>query len=61
MQKLIRSTRTLITASLLAVPGLLQAQPTAHYVPGVAGIQGASLPPPGFYVRDYNLPISPIS
>ena len=24
-------------------------------MPGVEGIKGASLPPPGFYVRDYNL------
>ncbi len=43
----------LLIAGLLA-PGLLQAQPTAHYVPGVEGIKGASLPPPGFYLRDYN-------
>ena len=41
--------------SLPALPGLLQAQPSAHYVPGSEGIKGASLPPPGFYVRDYNL------
>jgi len=33
----------------------LHAQPTAHYVPGAEGIKGASLPPPGWYVRDYNL------
>ncbi len=39
--------------SLLALS--LQAQPTAHYVPGVEGIKGASLPPPGWYVRDYNV------
>jgi hypothetical protein len=32
----------------------LQAQPSAHYVPGSEGIKGASLPPPGVYVRDYN-------
>ena len=54
MKKIIRSTRLLIAVSLLALPVLLQAQPTAHYVPGVEGIKGASLPPPGFYVRDYN-------
>jgi hypothetical protein len=30
------------------------AQATAHYVPGVEGIKGASLPPPGLYLRDYN-------
>jgi len=30
------------------------AQPSAHYVPGSEGIKGASLPPPGFWLRDYN-------
>jgi hypothetical protein len=44
-----------LTAGLLALPGLVQAQPTAHYVPGVEGIKGASLPPPGVYFRDYNI------
>jgi hypothetical protein len=44
----------LVVAGLLAVPGLLQAQPSAHYAPGVEGIKGAALPPPGVYVRDYN-------
>jgi hypothetical protein len=43
-----------LAASLVALPGVLLAQPSAHYVPGVEGIKGASLPPPGFYVRDYN-------
>jgi hypothetical protein len=33
----------------------IEAQPTAHYVPGVEGIKGASLPPPGIYLRDYNV------
>jgi len=33
----------------------LQAQPTAHYVPGIEGIKGATLPPPGVYIRDYNV------
>ena len=42
-------------ALLAALPFLLQAQPTAHYVPGFEGIKGASVPPPGFYLRDYNL------
>lgn len=37
----------------LAIPAL--AQPTAHYVPGVEGIKAATLPPPGWYVRDYNV------
>ena len=39
---------------MAALPGLLQAQPSAHYVPGSEGIKGASLPPPGVYARDYN-------
>ena len=44
-----------LTGALLALPQLLQAQSfTSHYVPGVEGIKGASLPPPGFYLRDYN-------
>ena len=45
----------LLTASLVALPGLTRAQPSAHYVPGVEGIKGASLPPPGWYLRDYNV------
>jgi hypothetical protein len=44
----------LLLAGLLAVPNLVQAQPTAHYAPGLEGIKAASLPPPGVYVRDYN-------
>ena len=46
---------TLLIALLAAAPNRLQAQPSAHYCPGVEGIQAASLPPPGFYVRDYNV------
>jgi len=55
MKEIIRSSRLLFAAGLLAVPVLLQAQPTAHYVPGAEGLKGASLPPPGWYVRDYNI------
>jgi hypothetical protein len=44
----------LLAASLALLPGILQAQPSAEYVPGSEGIKGASLPPPGVYVRDYN-------
>ena len=44
-----------IGAAFLALPLLSQAQPSAHYVPGVEGIKGASLPPPGIYLRDYNV------
>jgi hypothetical protein len=43
-----------LAVSLLALPVVLQAQPSAHYAPGVEGIKAATLPPPGFYVRDYN-------
>ena len=50
----IRSVRFVIAAALTAMPGLLLAQPSAQYVPGSEGIKGASLPPPGFYFRDYN-------
>lgn len=45
----------LVAASLLGLPGLIQAQPSAHYPPGIEGIKGASLPPPGIYLRDYNV------
>jgi hypothetical protein len=42
-------------AALLLIPCLTEAQPTAHYVPGVEGLNAASLPPPGLYLRDYNV------
>ncbi len=45
----------LLTAGLLAIPNLILAQESAHYVPGVEGIKGATLPPPGFWLRDYNV------
>jgi len=47
--------RCLLAATLAAMTGAIQAQPTAHYVPGIEGIKGASLPPPGWYLRDYNV------
>jgi len=31
------------------------AQPSAHYIPGLEGIKAATLPPPGIYLRDYNV------
>jgi hypothetical protein len=46
---------SLLAVALAAIPGAIQAQPDAQYVPGVEGIKGASLPPPGFYLRDYNV------
>jgi hypothetical protein len=45
----------LALASFITFTGQLQAQPSAHYFPGVEGIKGASLPPPGVYLRDYNV------
>ncbi len=50
-----RPIRSVLIAVLTAMPGVLLAQPSAHYVPGIEGLKGASLPPPGFYVRDYNV------
>jgi hypothetical protein len=41
-------------ASLLAAPATINAQPSAHYVPGTEGLLAATLPPPGIYLRDYN-------
>ena len=48
-----RSKLIVSIVALVTTPALLFAQ--AHYVPGVEGLKGASLPPPGFYVRDYNV------
>lgn len=44
-----------LAAGLVALPAWLQAQPTAHYIPGIEGIKGGSLPPPGVYFRDYTV------
>jgi hypothetical protein len=46
---------SLLIAGLVTLPGLVQAQPAAHYVPGLEGIKAATLPPPGLYLRDYNI------
>ncbi len=43
----------LLCTSVILRPGLASAQPAAHYVPGVEGFDCATLPPPGFYLRDY--------
>ena len=43
-----------VFASLLAAPATINAQPSAHYVPGSEGLFAATLPPPGIYLRDYN-------
>jgi hypothetical protein len=47
-------TRILLFCFLITAAGLAQAQAQSHYPNGVEGIKGASLPPPGFYFRDYN-------
>jgi hypothetical protein len=46
--------RGVVLAGLLAAPVITQAQPTAHYPPGLEGLKAATLPPPGFWFRDYN-------
>jgi hypothetical protein len=53
--QLTKSIGGLLIAGSLALPNIVQAQPSAHYVPGLEGIKGSSLPPPGIWVRDYNL------
>jgi hypothetical protein len=45
----------LASAGLLVLPNLVQAQPSAHYVPGAEGLKAATLPPPGIWLRDYNI------
>ncbi len=50
-----RNIRCLIAVTLAAIPGALQAQNDAHYPVGIEGIKGSTLPPPGFYFRDYNM------
>jgi hypothetical protein len=42
-----------VLAALLALPCALEAQPTAHYPPGLHGINAATMLPPGFYVREF--------
>ena len=44
-----------LLVGLLAGSNLTQAQSTGHYPAGAEGIKGASLPPPGVYLRDYNM------
>jgi hypothetical protein len=54
----LQTTRALsfIVVTLLVVfwSAVANAQPAAHYVPGVEGLNAATLPPPGLYLRDYN-------
>lgn len=52
-----KSKKLLLLGGALALPGLALAQPsfTGLYPIGVEGLKSGSLPPPGFYLRDYNL------
>jgi hypothetical protein len=45
----------LTLTTLAALPGTILAQPIAHYCPGSEGLLAATAPPPGWYVRDYNV------
>lgn len=44
-----------LVALLVATAPHTSAQPSAHYPPGIEGLKAATLPPPGVYLRDYNL------
>jgi len=46
--------RILLFCSLVTVAGSLCQAQMNHYSPGLEGIKGASLPPPGLWIRDYN-------
>ena len=41
--------------ALFALPLSSHGQFSGHYPSGVEGVKGASVPPPGIYLRDYNL------
>lgn len=45
----------LLSVGLTVFAGHVQAQAAAHYFPGAEGIDVGTLPPPGVYLRDYNL------
>lgn len=45
----------LLAVGFLTLGGHAQAQTSAHYVAGAEGIDVGTLPPPGVYLRDYNL------
>ena len=44
-----------LSLAVCTFTGHIQAQAPAHYVPGMEGLMGSTLPPPGLYFRDYNL------
>lgn len=45
----------IIAGLVLSFASVLAQNEKGHYVPGVEGIKGASLPPPGLYFRWYNV------
>ena len=57
MKSIAVKTRLVLACSVLigAVSAYAQAVVAGHYPAGAEGIKGASLPPPGFYFRDYNM------
>lgn len=44
----------LASTLLVALAAQVSAQTVGHYPAGAEGIKAATLPPPGFYLRDYN-------
>lgn len=46
--------QSLLLGGAIALPQLAFAQTTGHYPIGVEGLKGATLPPPGLWLRDYN-------
>jgi hypothetical protein len=52
MKRHCRNIAVVFAAVLLSLTLAVQAQ---HYPPGAEGLKAATLPPPGFYLRDYNL------
>ncbi len=49
-----KTAMVLLISFLISGLGSVFAQETGHYVNGVEGLKGASLPPPGFYWKLYN-------
>ncbi len=48
-------TASMVFCALVLSMGTAMAGETGHYVNGVEGIKGATLPPPGLYLRVYNV------
>lgn len=57
MKSIAVKTRLVLACGVLigTVSAYAQAVVAGHYPAGAEGIKGASLPPPGFYFRDYNM------